>query len=178
MTADPVYSSAAIGYRSWDVSDDGALRSTGLGGMRWRPGPNVAYCGAGGDHDAPHALCGCGLYAMHDVPRGVEARAPWIAGAVAMRGRLLIHHDGVRAEEAIVVALAEPLDPHPAELRRAREVAERYRVPLVPYDDLRTEGERYGAPVPFGDRPPAPEPPERSPLGFPARLRMLLTGRR
>ena len=182
MSDEPVYSSAAIGYRSWDMGPDGALQSTGLGGMRWRPGPNVAYCGAGGDHDAPHALCGCGLYAMHDVPSGVEARAPWIAGAVAMRGRLLIHHDGVRAEEAIVVALAEPLDAHPAELRRARQVAERYRVPLVPYEGLQAEAERYGEPVPFADRPVAPAPRERDPRRFPARvasgMRLLLTGRR
>jgi hypothetical protein len=178
MTDGPVYSSAAIGYRSWDVAPDGALRSTGLGGMRWRPGPNVAYCGAGGEHDAPHAICGCGLYAMHDPPVGVEARMPWMAGAVAMRGRLLIHHDGVRAEEAIIVVLAEPLDPHPAELRRARQIADRYRVPLVPYDELRAEALRYGQPIPRGDRPPAPAEPERDTRGLPARLRTLLTGRR
>jgi hypothetical protein len=75
MSAEPVYSQAAIGYRSWGVAPDGALRSTGLGGTRWRRGPNVAYCGAGGEHDAPHALCGCGLYARHEPPEGVEACA-------------------------------------------------------------------------------------------------------
>ena len=161
MTAEPVYSQAAIGYRSWDVAPDGALRSTGLGGMRWRRGTNVAYCGAGGEHDAPHALCGCGLYARHDPPVGIEARSPWIAGAVAMRGRVLVHHDGIRAEEAVIVAIAEPLDPHPADLRRVRAVAERYGVPLVPYAALREEAARYGAPVPLADRPPAPGPVRR-----------------
>jgi hypothetical protein len=161
MTAEPVYSQAAIGYRSWDLAPDGALRSTGLGGMRWRRGTNVAYCGAGGEHDAPHALCGCGLYARHDPPVGIEARSPWIAGAVAMRGRVLVHHDGIRAEEAVIVAIAEPLDPHPADLRRVRAVAERYGVPLVPYAALREEAARYGAPVPLADRPPAPAPVRR-----------------
>ena len=161
MTAEPVYSQAAIGYRSWDVAPDGALRSTGLGGMRWRRGTNVAYCGAGGEHDAPHALCGCGLYARHDPPVGIEARSPWIAGAVAMRGRVLVHHDGIRAEEAVIVAIAEPLDPHPADLRRVRSVAGRYGVPLVPYAALREEAARYGAPVPLADRPPAPAPVRR-----------------
>jgi hypothetical protein len=161
MSAEPVYSQAAIGYRSWGVAPDGALRSTGLGGTRWRRGPNVAYCGAGGEHDAPHALCGCGLYARHEPPEGVEARSPWIPGAVAVRGRVLVHHDGMRAEEAVIVALAEPLDPHPADRRRARAVAERYGVPLVPYAALREEASRYGAPVPAEDRPPAPEPARR-----------------
>jgi hypothetical protein len=178
---EPVYSQAAIGYRSWALAPDGALRSTGLGAMRWRPGPNVAYCGAGGEHDAPHALCGCGLYARHDPPVGVEARAPWLAGAVAMRGRLLIHHDGIRAEEAVVIALAVPLDPHPIDLRRARMTAERYGVPLVGLDDLRFEAERYGAPVPLSDRPPPPEPdaaPRRLSGRVALGMRRLLTGQR
>jgi hypothetical protein len=177
MNAERVYSQAAIGYRSWDLAPDGALCSTGLGATRWRPGINVAYCGAGGEHDAPHALCGCGLYARHEPPHRVEARAPWITGAVAMRGRLIVYHEGMRAEEAIVVALAEPVEAHPADLRRMRAVAERYRVPLVPYDLLCAEGERYGAPVPLADRPPAPVPQARSRRGLP-RLRALLTGRR
>jgi len=164
MSAEPVYSQAAIGYRSWGVSPDGALRSTGLGGTRWRRGPNVAYCGAGGEHDAPHALCGCGLYARHDPPEGVEARSPWIPGAVAVRGRVLVHHDGMRAEEAVIVALAVPLDPHPADLRRAEAVADRYGVPLVPYDELPAEAERYGAPVPVAERPDPPPPVRRRSL--------------
>jgi hypothetical protein len=164
MSAEPVYSLAAIGYRSWGVAPDGALRSTGLGGTRWRRGPNVAYCGAGGEHDAPHALCGCGLYARHDPPEGVEARSPWIPGAVAVRGRVLVHHDGMRAEEAVIVALAVPLDPHPADLRRAEAVADRYGVPFVPYDELRAEAERYGAPVPLAERPDPPPPVRRRSL--------------
>jgi hypothetical protein len=164
MSAEPVYSQAAIGYRSWGVAPDVALRSTGLGGTRWRRGPNVAYCGAGGEHDAPHALCGCGLYARHEPPEGVEARSPWIPGAVAMRGRVLVHHDGMRAEEAVIVALAVPLDPHPADLRRAEAVADRYGVPLLPYDELRAEAERYGAPVPLADRPDPPPPVRRRSL--------------
>jgi hypothetical protein len=164
MSAEPVYSQAAIGYRSWGVAPDGALRSTGLGGTRWRRGPNVAYCGAGGEHDAPHALCGCGLYARHDPPEGVEARSPWIPGAVAVRGRVLVHHDGMRAEEAVIVALAVPLDPHPADLRRAEAVADRYGVPLVPYDELPAEAERYGAPVPLAERPDPPPPVRRRSL--------------
>jgi hypothetical protein len=164
MSAEPVYSQAAIGYRSWGVAPDGALRSTGLGGTRWRRGPNVAYCGAGGEHDAPHALCGCGLYARHDPSEGVEARSPWIPGAVAVRGRVLVHHDGMRAEEAVIVALAVPLDPHPADLRRAEAVADRYGVPLVPYDELRAEAERYGAPVPLPERPDPPPPVRRRSL--------------
>lgn len=160
MTAEPVYSEAAIGYRSWNVAADGALRSTGLGSTRWRSGTNVAYCGAGGEHDAPHALCGCGLYARHDPPDGIEARAPWVAGAVALRGRVLVHHDGMRGEEAVILALAVPLDPHTADLRRVHAVADRYGVPLVAYDELRAEAERYGLPVPLADRP-APPPPVR-----------------
>jgi hypothetical protein len=160
MTAEPVYSQAAIGFRSWDVAPDGALRSTGVGGMRWRPGSNVAYCGAGGEHDAPHALCGCGLYARHDLPDGIEAHTPWVVGAVAMRGRVLVHHDGMRGEEAVILALAVPLDPSSADLRRVRAVANRYGVPLVAHDLLRAEAGRYGAPVPLEDRP-APPPPVR-----------------
>src|SRR3954454_2694529 len=154
MTAEPVYSQAAIGYRSWDIAPDGALRSTGLGGMRWRRGTNVAYSGAGGEHDAPHALCGCGLYARHAPPVGIEARSPWIAGAVAMRGRVLVHHDGIRAEEAMIVALAEPPDQHAPDLRRVRAVADRYGVPLAPHAALREEAARYGAPVPLAPPPP------------------------
>jgi hypothetical protein len=161
MSAEPVYSEAAIGYRSWSVAPDGALRSTGLGGTRWRRGTNIAYCGAVGEHDAPHELCGCGLYARHDPPDGVEARSPWMVGAVALRGRVLIHHDGMRAEEAVILALAVPLDPHPADLRRAEAIADRYGVALVHHDELRAEAERYGAPVPLADRPPPPPPARR-----------------
>ena len=145
MTAEPVYSEAAIGYRSWNVAADGALPSTGLGSTRWRSGTNVAYCG---------------LYARHDPPGGIEARAPWVAGAVALRGRVLVHHDGMRGEEAVILALAVPLDPHAADLRRVRAVADRYGVPLVAHDELRAEAERYGLPVPLADRP-APPPPVR-----------------
>jgi hypothetical protein len=161
MSAEPVYSQAAIGYRSWNVAPDGALRSTGLGAMRWRPGTNVAYCGAGGDHDAPHALCGCGLYARHDLGDGVEARSPGVFGAVALRGRVLVQHDGMRAEEAVILALAVRLDSHPADLRRVRAVAERYGVPLVGFHELQAEAERYGAPVPLADRPEPPPPVRR-----------------
>ena len=164
MTAEPVYSEAAIGYRSWNVAADGALRSTGLGSTRWRSGTNVAYCGAGGEHDAPHALCGCGLYARHDLGDGVEARSPCVAGAVALRGRVLVQHEGMRAEEAVILALAVPLDPHPADLRRLRAVAERYGVPLVGFHELQAEAGRYGAPVPLADRPDPPPPVRRRSL--------------
>ena len=79
---------------------------------------------------------------------------------MALRGRVLVHHDGMRGEEAVILALAVPLDPHAADLRRVRAVADRYGVPLVPHDELRAEAERYGLPVPLADRP-APPPPVR-----------------
>lgn len=171
-----------IGFRSWVVKDTIKLKSNGWGDTVWTPGVNVATCHrrrilqdatplqllamtakgvpTGGDHDAPHENCECGLYAVHDVPFSHQGYGPTIFGAVACWGRIASQPTGFRAEKAMIVALGIPdrvvNDP---DLRLQIDLlASEYRCVAVPMCDLRIEARKHGIEMPEEMRPEMPEP--------------------
>jgi hypothetical protein len=164
MTEVPTFSECVIGYRSWKLAD-WVLAPVSYGNP-WRPGVNTAKCEAGQGlalqvfmaymtgqteqapkgHAAPHRHCTCGLHAYHDLPDQAEGI---VVGAVAAWGALQVHYNGFRAGHAQIVALVamDGLD----------EVAELYRVPLVPRNVLALEAQRHGSPLPNALRPKQPK---------------------
>jgi hypothetical protein len=107
---------AVYGFRAWQLDAAGYLTSQGQGNTTWEAGRNVAVCVAdfADGHRAPLANCGCGLYAYHD-PRDVElvrfgkSEAIPVAGIVRAWGDMEVHHAGIRAEYAEIVALCTPV---------------------------------------------------------------------
>jgi hypothetical protein len=122
-----------IGYRQWRLHD-GALWSPYFE-MRWRRGVNTAHCAAPGSHPegAPAHACSCGLHAWYrPCPRlGSAAASDLVAGAIVVWGAVELHPTGLRAQHAMVVALALPLASR-AKRRRVCEVASALEVAAVP----------------------------------------------
>jgi hypothetical protein len=150
----PVYSQAALGFRAWRVLADG-LGPANSGRPMWRPGINYAYCP---EHSSVNAACQCGLYAFHEQEQAeaVSAALPGLSviGTLAARGQLQVHHDGFRADEAVITALALPpgVRSKTAQLH-AKRMADHYQVPLVSADQLADCGRRFASAVPSLDRP-------------------------
>ena len=95
--------SPMLGYRTWCVlaSDSGPRLMSGIKGFDvWEPGvPLRARCAhAGGVHRSPSWTCTCGIYAS----KRPDGRRPygWVAGEIAMWGRVIEHASGYRAEFA------------------------------------------------------------------------------
>lgn len=160
----PTFSSAALGFRLWRLDPGEGLLSS-VTANYWRPGINIAHCA---QHVAPQEDCGCGLYAYYDL-RSAEKRrylafglnyvgAKLMAGAVACRGQSWLHHDGLRAEEAVILALAIPPGSTVSD-QEAETTAKQYGVPLVAYDKLQEAGLRYADPVQEELRPGRPPAP-------------------
>lgn len=159
-----------IGFRQWRVDDDLRLTSTHKS-EPWEPGWNTAVCrpvfGRGEEPHpvpGPSLICECGLYALHSpnqfwythdaerpALRLVAAQKDIVAGIVAARGRVEVHHSGFRAEQAKVVAIAVPSSKRLAALARA--VAAEYAVPAVPIEHLEEVAGEYGHTVPESLRP-------------------------
>jgi hypothetical protein len=127
-----------IGYRQWRLRD-GALWSP-FADMRWQRGVNTARCARGPAHagpahvePAPASGCACGIYAWYrPCPRLASAGSPELAaGAVALWGAIELHATGMRAEHAMIVALALPLT-RGRKRRRLVEAARALEVPVVP----------------------------------------------
>lgn len=113
-----------LGYRLFMTRGGHALSSVGVPNL-WRPGVNDARCllppGFPGGHDhphhAPHPRCACGLYAYHR-PMAVWGTREYgfdaagglctVAAVTLSWGRVEVHHDGVRAEHAEILALITP----------------------------------------------------------------------
>jgi hypothetical protein len=129
---EPVVGSV-VGIRWWRAAPGGLLRSPWRAGYRWHPGVNEATCYPdrrwfGRRQDRPHPRgapepsCGCGFYAMWDVPATPPAdgfRMLWdvdpetsgsrhrlILGVVEGFGRVLLGTDGFRAQYVRPRALA------------------------------------------------------------------------
>ena len=95
-------------YRTWCVlaTDSGPRLMSGIKGFdMWEPGaPLRARCSHARDaHRSPSWTCTCGIYAS----KRPDARRPygWVAGEVAMWGRVIEHAHGYRAEFARPSAL-------------------------------------------------------------------------
>ncbi len=147
---------------------------------RWDAGVQTARCTAH-DHVAPQNGCTCGIYAWYDPPaRGASAgTSELVAGAVALWGQLELHARGMRAEHAVLVALALPLS-RGAKRRRLVAAADALGVPAVPARRLATAASAHGAPIARWMRPPDLEPNKRRAPGTPdaARLHIVADGYR
>ncbi|MGZ4276443.1 MAG: hypothetical protein ACXVFK_07155 [Solirubrobacteraceae bacterium] len=174
----PDFHRAVIGFRQW------RLRGTELWSVhdedRWTRGVRTARCAAHG-HPAPQNGCTCGFYAWYTPPaRGASAGTPdLVSGAVALWGQIELHARGMRAEHAVVVALALPLS-RGDKRRRLIAAAAALEVPAVPARRLAAVGSEHAEPVPRWMRPPDLEPNKRKAPGMPdpARLRAVADGYR
>lgn len=183
----PDFLEPVVGYRAWRLADDGELVPwTVARAGAWVPGVNTAAChlshfmvamGEGARrtprHRPPSPTCMCGLYALHDAadPR-IAPGGGSALGAIVAWGDLEVHATGFRAEHACVVALALPHRCGEQERVRLELAAARYRVPLVPQEQLVAAAHEHGAPLPDYDRLPARRRGvglgERPPWAFPA----------
>ena len=109
----PDYISPIVGYRVWTWNTTG-LKS--LCGERWHPGqslaarcrasavvgPIVGRSEAADDHDAPHANCTCGIYAVKTLDhfRSAGYERFGIYGEVFLWGKVVEHEQGWRAQLA------------------------------------------------------------------------------
>jgi hypothetical protein len=147
---------AVIGFRQWRLRD-GALWALHADD-RWQRGVQTARCTNGSGHaePAPKHDCTCGLYAWYaPTPRTASAATKdLVGGAVALWGALELHPRGMRAQHAMVVALALPLS-RGVKRRRLLAVADALEVPAVPARALRATALECGALLPPSLRPRA-----------------------
>lgn len=104
--------------------------------------------------DAPYFDCDCGIYAWNSLNGEVWSYAaqPYAAiGAIVAWGRIQVHTGGFRAQNARVVALANPhlgsRAPGIGYSALINRVALRYHVPVVPAGELDYAAEPYGQPL-------------------------------
>jgi hypothetical protein len=166
--------SAVIGFRQWRLrgcSELWSLRTED----RWEPGVLVARCLGEEHHDgpAPEHACTCGFTAWYAPrPRGASAAtADLVAGAVALWGQVELHPHGMRAERAMVVALALPMS-WGAKRRRILAAADALEVPAVPARRLVRTALAHGDVIPPHMRPPDTTPNKRAAPGPPAPARL------
>jgi hypothetical protein len=102
-----------------------------------------------------------------------------VGGAVALWGRVELHAHGVRAQHAMIVALALPFS-WGAKRRRLVEVANALEVPTVPARRLKAAALEHGDVIPRSMRPPDTTPNKRAAPGppHPARLYAVADGLR
>ncbi|HEY1714341.1 MAG TPA: hypothetical protein VGG07_15660 [Solirubrobacteraceae bacterium] len=161
---------AVIGFRQW------RLRGDELWSFRadepWHRGVHTARCGVQA-HVAPANGCTCGIYAWYSpVPRGASAlTADLVAGAVALWGQIELHAHGMRAQHAMIVALALPYS-WGAKRRRIRTAAEMLDVSAVPARRLKATALAHGEVIPRPMRPPDTTPNKRAAPGEPAPARL------
>jgi hypothetical protein len=170
----PLFSECVLGYRAWTLDRDGQLWPLSSQRRPWAPGINVARCNCENPqslqfewswydgrrvlepapaHAAPDARCDCGLYSWRrPLPQWQDderfASGQRISGAVASWGHLQVHDSGFRAEHACVVTLAYPEQTTPDALTLLEQVADHYRVDLVPLADLEQAASQHGTPFP------------------------------
>jgi hypothetical protein len=161
---------AVIGFRQWRLCGDELWSFHAA--ERWHRGVHTAHCPAHA-HEAPANGCTCGIYAWYSpTPRGASALTPdLVGGAVALWGQIELHAHGMRAQHAMVVALALPLS-WGAKRRRVRAAAGALEVPAVPAHRLKAAALAHGEVIPRGMRPPDTTPNKRAAPGEPAPARL------
>jgi hypothetical protein len=144
-----------VGYRQWRIQDGGLVSP--FVGERWHAGVNAARCARDAAHEerAPAHDCTCGIYAWYRPPPRLASAltADLVSGAVVLWGRLELHPAGMRAQYAMVVALALPMS-RGAKRRRVVEIADRLEVDCVPARALQAVASQHGAPVAASLVPP------------------------
>jgi hypothetical protein len=170
--AAPDLVTAVIGFRQWRLhgSELWPLRATD----RWNRGVQTAHCHQGRhDGPAPANGCTCGIYALYGPPpRGASAATPdLVAGAVALWGQIELHAHGMRAQHAMVVALALPFS-WGDKRRRILAAAGARDAPAVPARKLTEAALQHGELIPRRMRPPDVMPNKRQAPGEPAPARL------
>jgi hypothetical protein len=131
-------------------------------GQYWVPQePTVAHCrrpGSAGpcEHAVPAQSCGCGLHAWLDIEEALRyymtTMAGWVLASVIGWGRVLFDEDFWRAEQAQVVAFADPKDTHYGKLQIVQRstgawlerTAAIYKVPILSLEELQEYTLMYG----------------------------------
>lgn len=170
--AAPDLITAVIGFRQWRLrgSELSALRAND----RWLRGVQTAYCDRAPDHGpAPAKGCTCGIHAWYSPPpRGASAAThDLVAGAVALWGTIELHAHGMRAQYAMVVALALPFS-WGDKRRRIIAAANALEVPAVPARKLKAAALEHGELIPRWMIPPDVMPNKRQAPGEPAPARL------
>lgn len=161
-----------IGYRSWytdDRPDQPFLKSI-VQNNHWEK-QNEARCMRPAHWHrgpAPGDGCECGLYAFHGLEQAFGySGKKGVTGIVRGWGLTRIHRDGWRAQYAEVLAIIEPKPPEPTapgwvhaqgdwvtrHRDLARQAAEYYQVPLIPYQAAEVMASEFGKFVPEEIRP-------------------------
>ncbi len=109
----PDYASTITGWKAWNQGTYGnKIRlQSGMGSV-WSPDPLKAVC-INLPHSAPREDCSCGIYAtrtMEQLLRNWWHREGMILGKVALWGKVIIHHEGYRAEWAQPLEIWVPRD--------------------------------------------------------------------
>lgn len=161
---------AVIGFRQWRLCGQGLCSL--LTAEPWHRGVHTAHC-PNHAHDAPANGCTCGIYAWYSpTPRGASAlTGDLVAGAVALWGQIELHAHGMRAQHAMVVALALPFS-RGLKRRRILAAAEALEVPAVPARRLKVAALTHGDLIPRQMRPPDTTPNKRAAPGEPAPARL------
>jgi hypothetical protein len=170
--AAPDLITAVIGFRQWRLR--GAELWSFRADDRWRRGVQTAHCEQGTHSEpAPANGCNCGIYAWYEPPpRGASlATRELVAGAVAIWGQVELHAHGMRAQYAMVVALALPFS-RGDKRRQLLEAARALEVMAVPARRLKAAALEHGDLVPRWMRPPDLEPNKRKAPGEPDPARL------
>ena len=98
---------------------------------------------------APQNGCTCGFYAWYGpTPRTASlGTSELVGGAVALWGRVELHAHGIRAQHAMIVALALPFS-WGAKRRRLVAAAKRLEVEAVPARKLKAAALEHGDVIP------------------------------
>ena len=172
---------AVIGFRQWRLHGD-ELWSLHADD-RWQRGLMTARCLGADAHDgpAPQNGCTCGFYAQYaPTPRTASAAtSELVGGAVALWGQVELHAHGIRAQHAMIVALALPFS-WGAKRHGVVAAARDLEVPAVPARRLIAAAREHGELVPRAMRPPDLTPNKRAAPGEPdpARLYAVADGLR
>jgi hypothetical protein len=161
---------AVIGFRQWRLCGDGLCSL--LAAEPWHRGVHTAHCPTHA-HEAPANGCTCGIYAWYSpTPRGASAlTGDLVAGAVALWGQIELHAHGMRAQHAMIVALALPFS-RGVKRRRILAAADVLEVPAVPARRLKATALTHGDLIPRRMRPPDTTPNKRAAPGEPAPARL------
>jgi len=172
---------AVIGFRQWRLHGE-ELWSLHADD-RWGRGLQTARCLGEAAHEgpAPQNGCTCGFYAWYaPSPRTASAAtSELVAGAVALWGQVELHANGIRAQHAMIVALALPMS-WGSKRRRLVAAPDALEVPAVPARRLRAASLEHGDVIPRSMRPPDTTPNKRAAPGppDPARLYAVADGLR
>ena len=139
----PSVEGSVVGYRSWEVSSDGELRS-----LRGRPSFVAgvpAKCLAGGHHSAPDFGCGCGYYLLKERKGAIIGGNEGISFVVAKAegwGLVVEHEAGYRCEYVRPLAFYVSAEQAFFEGEELAKIARDYRCQIFDY---------YGRLVPLKD---------------------------